>query len=42
MLTMLFIVFYVYESEKCLLDTEVVLSSAEFLTIIEQGVSTVL
>lgn len=34
--------FYVYESEKCLLNTEVVFASVEFLTIIEQWVSTVL
>lgn len=34
MLTMLFIVFNVYESEKCSLSTDVVFASVEFLTII--------
>lgn len=43
MLTILFIVFNVYESEKCSLSTDVVFASVEFLTIIiEQRVSSVL
>lgn len=43
MLTMLFIVFNVYESKKCSLSTDFVFASVEFLTIIiEQRVSSVL